>query len=85
MSRHAPHLILLHWLTALAVVLAYASSGDPSKASHALSGQIHVASGLAVFLLVALRLPLRLIAGVPGAEPGPLWRQQAARTLPRRG
>lgn len=80
MSRHAPHLILLHWLTALAVVLAYASSGDPSKASHALSGQIHVASGLAVFLLVALRLPLRLIAGVPAPEPGPLWRQQAART-----
>lgn len=78
MTRHATPMILLHWLTALAVVIAYVSGGDPSKASHALSGQIHVASGLTVFLLVALRLPLRLVVGAPAAEPGPRWQQRAA-------
>lgn len=79
MTRHATPLILLHWLTALAVVVAYVSSGDPTEAGHALSGQIHVASGLAVFLLAALRLPLRLVAGVPAAEPAPRWQLRAAR------
>lgn len=79
MTRHATPMILLHWLTAPAVVVAYVSSGDPSKASHVLSGQIHVASGLAVFLLVALRVPLRLVVGAPPAEPGPRWQRQAAR------
>ncbi|MEW6413695.1 MAG: cytochrome b/b6 domain-containing protein [Pseudomonadota bacterium] len=79
MTRHAFPMIALHWLTALAVVVAYVSSGDPSKASHALSGQIHVTSGFAVFLLVALRLPLRLLMGVPAAVPGPRWQQRAAR------
>lgn len=78
MNRHAFPLILLHWLTALALAVAYVSSGDPTKASHALSGQIHVASGLAVFLLVLVRLPLRLLVGVPASEPGPRWQQRAA-------
>ncbi len=78
MNRHSAPLILLHWLTALALVVAYVSSGDPTKASHALSGQIHVASGLAVFLLVLVRLPLRLLVGVPASEPGPRWQQRAA-------
>lgn len=81
MTRHASPLILLHWLTALAVIVAYVSSGDPTKASHALSGQIHVASSLAVFLLVALRLPLRLAVGTPADEPAPRWLQNAARAM----
>lgn len=78
MIRHASALILLHWLTAFAVIIAYVSSGDPTKAGHALFGQIHVASGLAVVLLVALRLPLRWLVGVPPGEPGPRWQQRAA-------
>lgn len=78
MSRHATPLILLHWLTAFAVVVAYVSSGDPTEAGHALSGQIHVASGLAVLLLVALRLPLRWLVGVPPGESAPRWQQRAA-------
>lgn len=78
MDRHATPLILLHWLTALAVVVAYVSSGDPTQASHALSGQIHVASGLAVFLLVLIRLPLRLLSGMPPSEPAPRWQRRAA-------
>lgn len=80
MTRHAAPLIFLHWLTALAVVVAYLSSGDPSEARHALSGQVHVASGLAVFLLVLIRLPTRLLAGVPAIEAAPRWQQRAART-----
>jgi cytochrome b561 len=79
MHRHASALILIHWLTALVVVVAYLASGDPTKASHALSGQIHVASGLVVFLLVLIRLPLRLIVGVPAGEPAPRWQQRLAR------
>lgn len=81
MTRHASPLIGLHWLTALAVIVAYVSSGDPTQASHALSGPIHVASGLAVFLLVALRLPVRWMAGVPADAPGPRWQQRAARAM----
>lgn len=79
MTRHATPLMLLHWLTALAVVVAYGSSGDPSQARHALSGQIHVASGLAVFALVLIRLPLRWMVGVPADEPAPRWQRRAAR------
>lgn len=78
MTRHATPLIVLHWLTALAVVVAYASSGDPTKAGHTLSGAIHVASGLTVFALVLLRLPLRMLVGAPPPEPGPRWQQRAA-------
>ncbi len=81
MTRHASPLILLHWLTALAVIVAYASSGDPTKASHAVSGQIHVASGLTVFALALLRLPVRLVAGVPPDEPGSRWQQRAAHAM----
>lgn len=79
MIRHATPLMFLHWLTVLAVVVAYVSSGDPTKASHVLSGQIHVASGLAVLLLVLVRLPVRLFAGVPANEPASRWQQRAAR------
>ena len=78
MNRHSAPLILLHWLTALALVVAYVSSGDPTESGHSLSGQIHVASGLAVFLLVLVRLPLRLLVGVPASELGPRWQQRAA-------
>lgn len=81
MDRHPTLLILLHWLTALAVIVAYVSSGDPTKASHVLSGQTHVASGLAVLALVLLRLPVRLIAGTPADVPAPRWQQRAARAM----
>lgn len=81
MNRHAAPLILLHWLTALAVVVAYVSSGDPTEAGNALAGQLHVASGLTLFLLVALRLPLRLLMGAPADEPAPRWQQRAARAM----
>lgn len=77
MTRYASPLIFIHWLMAVAVIIAYVSSGDPTKASQAISGQVHVGSGLAVFALLALRLPLRALFGAPPAEPGPLWQQRA--------
>lgn len=80
MPRYPVPVITLHWLTALALVVAYASSGDPTKAGHALSGALHVASGLAVWVLVALRLPLRFLLGAPAPAPGPRWQQRAAQS-----
>ncbi len=82
MPRYPKPLIALHWLTAAAVLLAYITGGDPTKAKSALdalAGQAHVASGLLVFALVALRLPLRALLGAPAAEPGPRWQQLSAR------
>ncbi len=46
-STRDPALVIgLHWLTALAVLSAYASGGDPSQPGNSLLGQIHVAAGL---------------------------------------
>ncbi len=81
MTRYPTPLIALHWLTAIAVITAYVSSGDPSKAKNSLDfilGQTHVISGLTVFALVALRLPLRALLGTPAAEPAPRWQQRMA-------
>lgn len=79
-SRRHPALVIgLHWLTALAVVAAYASGGDPDKGG--LSGQFHVAAGLAVFGLTALRLPLRGLTGVKSGEGLPAWQQKAAQSV----
>lgn len=81
MPRYPKPLIALHWLTAATVLLAYITGGDPTKAKSvldALAGQVHVASGLLVFALVALRLRLRALLGAPAAEPGPRWQQRAA-------
>jgi cytochrome b561 len=81
MSRYPAPLIAMHWLTALAVVTAYVTSGNPAKAKDvfdALMGQVHVISGLAVLALVALRIPARLLLGVPPTVPAPSWQTRAA-------
>ncbi|MHB8915428.1 MAG: cytochrome b [Thiobacillus sp.] len=81
MTRYPTPLIALHWLTALAVITAYITSGNPAEAKNSLdyiTGQTHVLSGLAVFALLALRLPLRLLLGTPPAEPVSRWQQRAA-------
>jgi cytochrome b561 len=73
-------MMILHWLTAAAVLIAYATSGDPTDAANqfdAALGQMHVASGFLVFALVALRLPLRALLHLPKAL-GPRWQQRAA-------
>ena len=80
-TRYPLPLVALHWATALAVVVAYVSGGEPDEAETTLEfliGQLHVGAGLAVFALVLLRLPLRALLGAPAAEPGPRWQQRAA-------
>jgi cytochrome b561 len=81
MKRYPALLIALHWLTALAVIIAYASSGNPAESRDifdVVTGQIHVISGLAVFALVALRLPARLLLGTPTALSAPRWQARLA-------
>jgi superoxide oxidase len=81
MKRYPTLLIALHWLTALAVVIAYVTSGNPAEAKNTLDavmGQAHVISGFAVFALVALRLPARLLLSAPPALPAPRWQARAA-------
>lgn len=80
-TRHPALVIGLHWLTALAVLAAYASGGDPSQAGNGLSGQIHVAAGLVVSGLTALRLPIRGLAGVKTGEGLPAWQRKAAQIV----
>lgn len=82
MTRYPNPLIALHWLTALAVIIAYASGGNPAETENSLDfliGQAHVLSGMAVFALLALRLPVRWLLGAPPAEPASRWQQRAAR------
>lgn len=81
MSRYPASITALHWVTVLAVVAAYVTSGNPAKTKDvfdALMGQVHVISGLAVFALVALRIPARLLHGVLPALPAPRWQTRAA-------
>jgi cytochrome b561 len=81
MKRYPTLLIVLHWLTALAVIIAYVTSGNPAKVKDALDavmGQAHVISGFVVFALVALRLPARLLLSSPPALPAPRWQARAA-------
>lgn len=82
MTRYPTPLIALHGLTALAVITAYVTSGNPAEVENSLDfiiGQTHVLSGMAVFALLALRLPLRVLLGAPPPEPVSRWQQRAAR------
>lgn len=84
MTRYPTPLIALHWLTAVAVITAYITSGNLAEAENSLNliiGQTHVLSGISVFALVALRLPLRALLGTPPAEPAPRWQQRATRAM----
>lgn len=84
MPRYPAPLLLLHWLTVAAVIVAYATSGDPSHAQSGMDafvGQVHVASGLFVAALTGVRLPLRLMMNVPEAQPASAWQRRAATTM----
>jgi superoxide oxidase len=81
MTTYPSAIRLIHWLTAFAVVVAYITSGDPTDAKSALemlTGQVHVAAGLTVAVLVLMRLPLRLLSkGIPPLA-GLWWQKRAA-------
>lgn len=81
MQRYPGLLMALHWLVAIAVIVAYVTSGDPSKPKDTLDylmGQTHVLAGMSVFALTLARLPLRELLGVPPALPAPRWQLRAA-------
>lgn len=81
MTRYSTPLIAIHWLTAVAVITAYFTSGDPTEVKNLfnlIQGQTHVFSGIAVFALVAMRLPLRALLGTPPAEQVPRWHHRVA-------
>ena len=63
MKHYPSALMAIHWLTAIAVVVAYVSGGDPTHSKMALDvwvGSLHVAAGLVVLALVLARVPTRL-------------------------
>jgi cytochrome b561 len=82
--RYAPSIILLHWLTALLIVAAYATielreifprDSDPRE----LMKSWHFMIGLTIFALVWLRLLLRLILPTPAAPTAtPKWQRLAS-------
>lgn len=78
--------IALHWLIAAGVLVNYVASEGMGRALRQhLAGQeisidiagLHVWTGMAVLALVVLRIALRLLRGVPGAEPGGIGKAAA--------
>ena len=79
--------IALHWLIAGGVLFNYIVSSGMGRALHQrLEGTeisvpiagLHVWAGMAVLLLVALRIGLRLMRGGPAAEPGAMGKAASA-------
>ena len=63
-TRYSNSQIVVHWLVALLVGVAYITSGHPDHAKtdfDKLLIEIHITTGLLVAFLVLLRLPLRLL------------------------
>jgi cytochrome b561 len=93
-GRYSLAQILLHWTVVLLVIEQYATSGAILR-SHAYRplGQrpdpvdlalhsVHTRVGLAIFVLVLLRLLLRFLTSAPDwAEPLPSWRRWLSRTV----
>lgn len=80
MQRYPSPLIAMHWIIALAVIVAYVTSGNPTKPKDAfdiLAGQTHVIAGMTVFALTLIRLTLRALFGTPQALPTPRWQHRA--------
>lgn len=68
MSKYPLPMILIHWLTVLAVAIAYITSGDPTEATSTteqLIGETHVFTGDLVFVLVLLRIILKRLLPQP--------------------
>ena len=71
-------MIALHWAVAALTLTTYLSGGHPTREGWI--GELHVACGLLVFVLLLLRLPLRLALRrrLPPHNRLPLWQQRAA-------
>jgi cytochrome b561 len=84
-SRYGAGAQALHWLTVVLVLGAYVlSQGDGSSLySAAADGlrRIHETLGVLVFIVVVLRLLLRLIDGTPAIQTMPRWMAAAAKLV----
>lgn len=79
--RYPKAMIYSHWLTVVLVIIAYLSSGHPTR--DGFIGEIHVVSGLLVAVMIILRLPLRLIyhRQIPYHPPMAVWQENAAKIV----
>lgn len=92
-AHYHPFQILLHWLIAALIVVQYLTggsiqrthdalmAGDPPAPADLVLHLIHNRSGMAILLLMLLRLSLRLIMGVPAIRDDAVWRRHAASLL----
>lgn len=85
-TRYSVPAIGLHWLMLILLAAVYACmelSGFFSKGSdtRALLKSWHYMLGLSVFLLVWIRLAVKLMSRAPAMEPAPLWQKQLARLV----
>lgn len=86
-DRYHPTLMALHWLTLALLAAVYLlielHDGLPKgSGARALAKTWHETLGVAVFAVVLLRLPLRLVLGVPAALPGtPAWQARLAHAM----
>ena len=85
LSRYARGSMVLHWLMALLIVAMYALINvadvfERGSEARALSKYWHFCLGLTVFVLVWLRIVLRIIYPVPPIVPVPApWQNKAAK------
>ncbi len=86
-DRYHPTLMALHWLTLALLAAVYLlielHDGLPKgSGARALAKTWHETLGVAVFAVVLLRLPLRLVLSVPAALPGtPAWQARLAHAM----
>jgi cytochrome b561 len=84
-ARFAPSLIVLHWLIALVIIallgiglyMVGLPKGLPFKATLI---NFHKSLGMTVFLLVLIRMVVRMAVGRPALPPMRTWQRAAART-----
>ena len=87
--RYTRVAVALHWLLAAAlvgqVVLGSWMIGLPKSPPGLRAGwfNVHKSIGITIALFVLLRIVWRVTHEVPGGEPGPAWRRNAARTVHR--
>lgn len=85
-DRYAPAVIALHWLTAVLIVLAYATIElrvffEKGSELRDLVKALHFMIGLTVLLVVVLRIAVRLATSTPPIRPAPPpWQAFAARS-----
>ncbi len=82
-TRYSRSMMIMHWLTLLLIIVAYASiegrelfsKGTPERD---FMKWLHFNIGLSILLLVILRLAVRFKSRVPAPVPGPAWQRFAA-------